>query len=342
MKVRPKFIPMKEVPAAFYDPERDGVTFTLLTTFKQCREKARLVLQGWTSRQSTLGLVFGGLVHALNQRIYEDVRDGRLKKLPDESYFKLRIKQLEREWKKENPRADSDTLQHLEFSLILIEGIMPTYFRYWKKDFDLLWERVEAEFKWPVKIELPSGRKASTFIRGKIDGSFKKGKGKRPWLFETKSKSRLGESGENNLADILPHELQVNVYMLYLMWVDKQVPGGVLYNIIRRPQLRQKKFETVKAFAKRVANDVKLRPEYYFVRMQMSVEKKDLDRMEMELRDLVSDFLLWWNGHAGHYKNSDACENKYGVCGFLPVCSRGDYTNFYKRDKVFRELADEL
>jgi hypothetical protein len=342
MKIKPRVIPMQEVPAAFYDPQRDGVTFTLLTTFKQCREKARLVLSGWTSRQSSLGLVFGGLVHALNQRIYEDVRDGRLTKLPDETYFKLRMKQLEKTWRKENPRADSDTLKHLEFSMILIEGIMPVYFRYWKKDFALLWERVEAEFKWPVDIELPSGKSAKTFIRGKIDGSFRKAGKKRPWLFETKSKARLGEHGESNLADILPHELQVNVYMLYLRWVDKQVPDGVLYNIIRRPGMYQKKKETISQFARRVANDVKLRPEYYFVRMQMTVSEKDLNRQELELRDLVSDFLLWWNGHAGHYKNSDACENKYGVCGFLPVCSRGDYTGFYKRDKVFRELADEL
>lgn len=342
MKVRPRMIPMKEVPAAFYDPERDGVTYTLLTTFKQCREKARLVLNGWTSRQSSLGMVFGGLVHALNQRIYEDVRDGRLTKLPEESYFKLRMKQLEKTWKKENPRADKESLEYLEFSMVLIEGIMPTYFRYWKKDFQLLWERVEAEFKWPVKIELPSGRVSKTFIRGKMDGSFRKPKRPRPWLFETKSKSRIGEHGESNLADILPHELQVNLYMIYLMWVDKQVPEGVLYNIIRRPSQRQKKRETMIQFARRVAADVRLRPEYYFIRMQMNVERKDLDRMELEIRDLVSDFLLWWNGHAGHYKNSDACENKYGVCGFLPICSRGDYAGFYKRDKVFRELADEL
>lgn len=347
MKIRPKIIPMREVPVSFYDPERDGVTFTLLSTFKQCREKTRLNLQGWTSKKTSLGQVFGGLVHAMNQRIYGDVRDGRLKKLPDESYFKLRAKQLEKEWKKENPRADSETMKHLEFSMILLEGVMPAYFKYWKKDFTKIWEKVEQEFKIPITIDLPTGKKASTFVRGKIDGSFLKTNKvgtpiKKPFLFETKTKSHLGEQGESNLADILPHELQVSIYLLYLWWIDKVLPAGVLYNIIRRPMMRQKKKENLMQFARRVAADVKFRPEYYFIRMQMDIEKKDLVKQEMEIRDLVADFLMWWNGHAGHYKNSNECENKYGCCGMLPICSRGDYSGHYKRATVFRELVDEL
>src|SRR3990167_775279 len=316
MKIKAsRVISMREVPARFYDPQRDGVTFTLLTTFKQCREKARLVLNGWTSRGSSLGLVFGGLAHGVNQLIYEDVKAGRLTELPSEKYIRKACQKVEERWKEENPRADAESLKYLEFSMILLEATMPTYFRYWKKDFKLLWERVETEFKIPVTVDHPTGGKAmETFIRGKIDGSFGRKSKARPWLFETKTKSRLGEHGESNLAEILPHELQINIYLLYLWWVGQKLPEGVLYNIIRRPGMKQKKTESILAYAKRVANDVQRRPEYYFVRMQMTVSKKDLEKQEMELRDLVADFLLWWSGLAGHYKNSDACENKYGTC----------------------------
>jgi hypothetical protein len=340
----PKIIPMKEVPARFYDPERDGVTFSLLTTWKNCRERARLFLNGWASKRNSLGMVFGGLTHGINQRMYEDVKAGKLTELPSEQYIKKLCREVEAIWKEENPRADAESMQYLEFSMILIEALMPLYFKYWKKDFALLWQRVEAEFKVPIEIEHPyrAGRILRTFIRGKMDGSYRRTAKARPWLFETKTKSNLGERGEGELADILPHELQANIYLIHLWWMEKVLPEGLLYNIIRRPGLRQKKKESVVKFARRVAEDVRRRPEYYFVRMQMRVEKKDLERNELELRDMVSDFLMWWNGLAGHYKNSDACQNKYGTCAMLPICSRGDYSGFYKREKVFRELADEL
>lgn len=337
-----KIVPMNEVAAPFYSPERDGVTFTLLTTFKGCKEKARLVLKGWTSRRSSLGQVFGGLTHGVNQRIYQDVRDGKLNELPSVGYITTVCREVEGIWKVENPRADTETLAHLEYSMILLEALMPMYFKYWKKDFKLFWERVEAEFKWPVVIEHPTAKATKTFIRGKIDGSFGQKKGGPPWLFETKTRAYLGERGESDLADVLPHELQVNIYLLYLRWVDKRMPGGLLYNIIRRPGLSRKKQESQLEFAKRLAADIFKRPEFYFIRMRMDVSAQDLDVNEMELHDLASDFLMWWNGLAGHYKNSDHCITKYGTCGFLGVCARKDFTGLYKRKTVFRELADQL
>ncbi len=349
MKVKvPKIIPMREVPARFYDPERDGVTFSLLTSWKNCRERARLFLNGWTSKRGSLGLVFGSLLHGILQRMYERVQtdSGRLSK---SAYVALQVKEAIKEveaiWHKENPRADGETLQYLEFSMILLEALMPVYFRYWAKDLQFQWDRVEHEFKNAMEVEHPSkpGRRLKTFIRGKMDGSFRKDKTmRRSWLFETKSKSNLGEKGEGELADILPHELQSNIYLLNLAREEKVLPKGLLYNIIRRPGLRQKKKESVLKFARRVAQDIEKRPEWYFIRIQMTVEQRDLNRAELELNDMVGDFMLWWNGLAGHYRNSDACQNKYGTCPMLPICSRGDYSGFYKRKTVFRELADEL
>lgn len=337
-----RIIPMKEVPTRFYDPERDGVTFSLLTTWKGCRERARLFLNGWTSRKNSLGLVFGGLTHGICQRMYECIRDGKLTKLPSPGFISDICKEVELIWKRENPLADAESMEYLEYSMILLEALMPQYFRYWAKDFKLHWSRVEKQFKVELDIELPNGRTRKTFLRGKIDGSFSRKSGAHPWLFETKTKAYLPERGESDLADILPHELQVNIYLLYLWWVGKVLPDGLLYNIIRRPGLRQKKSESLIKFARRVAEDIDRRPEWYFVRIQMTVSKGDLEKNELELRDMVSDFILWWNGLAGHYKNSDACQNKYGACAMLPICARNDYTGFYKRATVFRELADEL
>jgi hypothetical protein len=169
----PKIIPMKEVPARFYDPERDGVTFSLLTTWKNCRERARLFLNGWASKRNSLGMVFGGLTHGINQRMYEDVKAGKLTELPSEQYIKKLCREVEAIWKEENPRADAESMQYLEFSMILIEALMPLYFKYWKKDFALLWQRVEAEFKVPIEIEHPY--RAGWTVR--IDGRPRRGRG---------------------------------------------------------------------------------------------------------------------------------------------------------------------
>src|SRR5215471_8153229 len=158
MKIRlqtGKVIPLKEVPPSFYDPERDGVTFTLLRTFKSCREKVRLVLNGWTSTQNSFGLTFGSLAHGVLQRMYNDVRTGELEGVPNDTYVVKKCREVEDIWKEENPLADDESLQNMEFSMILLEALMPIYFKYWRKDFKLLWERVEQEFKIPIELEHP-------------------------------------------------------------------------------------------------------------------------------------------------------------------------------------------
>jgi hypothetical protein len=86
--------------------------------------------------------------------------------------------------------------------------------------------------------------------------------------------------------------------------------------------------------------DIRNRKEFYFFRLKMQMEPKDLAQFKIELNGMISDFLMWWHGEAGHYKNGDHCENKYGMCPMVPICSNQDYTNHFTRDVIFRELSD--
>jgi len=213
---------------------------------------------------------------------------------------------------------------------------MPLYFKHWYKDItELRWERVESEFRIPLVIERP-GRRYETFLRGKMDGAFRDIKNRRA-LFETKTKSRMDEG---NLVDILPFELQINTYVSALWHLDGKAPRKVLYNVIRRPGLRQKNGEELAEFIDRIRADIQLRPDWYFVRMEMRIDEAEIERFKLELGDLIGDFLDWWHGRVGHYRNSGYCENKYGTCWALSICSRGDYGAVFKRDKVFRELEE--
>lgn len=327
----------------FYDPERDGVTYSVLETFRACREKARLGLRGLTSARVSSSMVFGTIAHATLQTVYDDLRHRRLKPgTPPPAYVKKVLEGTETAWKRENPRANAETVQSLEFSMSLAEAVMPKYFDYWKDDFTLVqWLEIEKEFRIPVAIDVPGFRMVKTFVRGKMDGNFLMGKsigGLFPlWLLETKTKAHISEE---TLADLLPHELQVGIYIWAMSHLHKRLPTGVRYNLIRRPGLRQKQSENIQQFAQRCADDVRARPDWYFVRLDMNINQRDQDKFKGEFDDLLEDFLGWWYGQRGHYKNSGQCENKYGTCHFLPVCGRKDYIGLYKRDTVFKELEE--
>ena len=125
-----------------------------------------------------------------------------------------------------------------------------------------------------------------------------------------------------------------NIYLSALRRMGNKTPSGLLYNIIRRPSLRKRKNEPLKSFADRLSEDVSSRPDWYFIRMEMSVDEQEINRFEMELDDLISDFMMWWSGKSGHYKNTNHCQNKFGLCPFVGICLRNDKSGYFKRKAV--------
>jgi hypothetical protein len=289
-----------------------------------------------------MALVFGGVGHEFLRRYYTDMQHKVITpalvqtETPAIDYAVKCLSEIETLWREENPRADAKTLEFLEMTMRMAEAVMPMYIRYWREDFTKSWHSQEEEFRLPMKIDVPGHRLVKTFLRGKMDGVFFQGK-LRPWLFETKTKSYIVEE---DIADVLPHELQVNIYMHALRKLHKIIPQGVLYNIVRRPGLRQKQTESARGFAQRMIDDIRERMDFYFVRMEMRVDRSDLDRFDGELMDLMCDFLSWWYGIGAHYKDSSECIGKYGRCPMLDICSKKDWSRYYMRDRVFRELED--
>jgi hypothetical protein len=321
----------------------------LLNQFRKCKELARLSLAGMTRADSSLGMVFGTVVHGFLQHYYNAIQQNVVtaRMVGTESsirdYVMEELGRVHATWLAENPRADARTLEYLELTMAMAEATMPMYCRYWREDFEKQWIAQEQEFTLPHRSADPRLADRPTFLRGKIDGAFLESHGDRPWLFETKTKVRIEEG---NLADIMPYELQVNIYLRALMGgalhaaYRNTVPGGVLYNIIRRPGLRQKQNESVKAFAQRMIADVRSRLDWYFIRMTMVVTQEDFDRFDGELHDTIDDFLLWWYGLGPHYRNSDNCENKFGTCHMLEWCSHRNQAPYFIRSTVFRELEE--
>lgn len=316
----------------FYDYERDGITQGLLINWMTCRYKAKYFLEGWSSGKISSPLTYGTIIHGVLERVYGLIKDKKLKVVPDLKLIKKLTHQVEELWLEENPGASAKNREELDFCLLVAEATLPEYFKYWwREDFKKLqWRQLEQEFKIPYVTK--DGRK--TFLRGKKDGVIGTEALK---LFETKTKSMISV---NDLLDTLGFELQVNLYLLAIKRTYKQVPAGVKYNIIRRSGLQQKTSESKKDYALRVIEDIKKRPNHYFMRLDIKITKQEMLSFEAELESMIVDFMDWVDGKSGTYHNTSACLGKHGRCSYLPICSKKDFGQYKKRKTVFRELED--
>lgn len=316
----------------FYDYQRDGITQSLLQQFMKCRQAAEWSLQGWNSTYISPSFTYGTIVHGILEKIYEGIMKKEVKSKPTSLVISKYSKGLEKQWHAENPRVGKAMIENLQLSLALAEQLLPHYFDYWwKEDFyKIKWRSLEHQFKIPYVTK--DGRK--TFIRGKRDGDSGE---KYLKLFETKTKSQINV---DDLILTLWFEFQVRMYLWAMKKEYKQIPVGVNYNIIRKTQIYKYKDESIIAYAKRAAQDVKKRPDWYFIRLEISITPKEIQDFEKELEFLIVDFMNWRDGKTGTYKNTAQCIDKYGTCSFLQLCSNQNFSIYTKRKSVFKELTD--
>ena len=313
-----------------YSVEKDGITQSLLNTFLQCRQKAKLSIEGWTSRYPSFAMTFGTFGHSILENVYKDIQSRKLRNIPSKQQVIQYVSCIENLWKKENPRADKKALEYLELSCLIAESLIPLYFEYWSKDLkEIHWISLEHEFKIPFITE--SGLK--TILRGKIDGVFSSSK--KIWLLENKFKSHIDEE---NLMDTLPKDFQSLFYLYALSSSQKVKPAGFLYNIIRRIQLRQGTKESITQFSERSIKDIRERPEFYFIRREVSIGLDEMKIFENDLDSLITDFINWMNKKLPHYPNRGNCKDKYGRCVFLSICSDHGYNSYTKKERIFTEL----
>jgi hypothetical protein len=310
-----------------WDLVKDGVSQSMLQTWLVCREKARLMVEeGWTSPPAADAFSFGTMLHEALEELYTGSG------VPSDNLVDTAVLAAFNRQKAGNPRMSGEIFQALTDQQEVVRILVKQYFRYYRDDFKKIrWLEREKEFDLPFY---------GVRIRGKRDGAFRAGKGKgRLFLFETKTKSRFDEE---ELMDWLPLDLQVNVYLWSLKQDYKEMPAGVLYNIVRKPGLRIGKSEPNDAFLKRIRQDVAHRPDWYFNRFEVAVLDKELRHWEESSIPLIGDFEQWARTRdvptRRHYRNPTACIGKYGACDCLGVCARGDFSRLQKTTRPFREL----
>ncbi len=321
-----------------YDPRRDGVSQSMLGTWLNCREKARLnILQGWSALGTSKPFTFGTISHGVLERAYAAIRAGKIKKV---DHLLERTKGWMEEsleaWREENPKRTTDADDLAEECAAIIFEMHPRYFFHWfKEDTEVEWMHVEDKFSIPIKMP----DKEMVPMVGRFDGSFMLKK--KLWLLETKNKSQWPE----RLGEILPLDIQLGYYLTALYAIKQMEPHGVRYNLLRRPGERRGANESLVAYVKRIGGNIAKKPDHYFQRLEIRLEQSEREEHRFRAEKLVTEFYLWWKNE-DHAKrdllwNSGQCESKFGVCNNIAICANNDTSGHYIRAVVSPELAAE-
>jgi len=135
------------------------------------------------------------------------------------------------------------------------------------------------------------------------------------WIVEYKTAGKL----DGAYMERLYLDSQITMYMLAAKRLGWK-PVGVIYRILRKPQLRKGKTESKEQFLNRLEKDIADRPDFYFTEQLLRRTDEDLEAFEKQ---------LWDETHLANklykenkvYPHSANC-NLYGQCEYMPICTR--------------------
>ncbi len=316
-----------------YNPRIDGVTMSMLTTYRTCPTEARMSFSGYYFPGTSAALIYGSVFHEAMDICLNCIKAGIIKSPEDfdKDFMTNLLLQLHGNFEEEYNAAELKFKEEFIMSFGIMRYLIPEYFKFWKEDFfgDNKKEYVNIEEVFNVPF-------AGTKLRGKKDGVFLDTK-KHHWLLEHKTKSQIKEDA---LSMTVARDFQNNLYMLahYLETGIKM--KGVLYNIVRKSSLRKKVNETGEEYVRWVGADIKERPDFYFVRFLVGIDWKIISSFSRKLAKEVSQFLKWWETDEkfdSEYTHS--CSAVYGTCPYIQYCDSG-HQNFSGLEQ--RELFPEL
>lgn len=342
-----KTVPMlPKVPkgGARWSLEEHGITQTALSVFLACPEQFRILYcEGWRSKKFNLPIEFGDRFHHCQEY--------------DADPKKVAIA-WEKRWLKPGllSQKEQDEVQ-------TYAAVLPILFDNWRK----YWAKKNEKREWIQKEEIFSWTHPATGIklRGKMDGVIQEN-GKVIYLHEIKTKAIVDEE---TIAETLPLDLQTMLYMLVLRDMAKAKgwpsPKGVVYDVIRRPNLKRGQEETKEQFTARVMGDIKGEqiimpsggkkrgqgPEHYYSHFVHNLSPKALDTFDKQiLTPILNTLKRWWveqkvkpdrpHDNPYHFTNPLSLVTKYGKCEAYRAIVANDYSDLEPRKAMFPELEE--
>jgi hypothetical protein len=332
-------LPKREQPL-WQGPTTDGITFSLLNRFLECRERFRLrVVEGIVDDEGfQRSMEYGSMWHAC-----EEALAGRNTNTSSSGGWVKAAQAYRDKLLAKYPDNHKD-IQHW-YQVCRAE--FPVYITEWQKQQKSV-KYLLQETAFRVPYLLPSGRTIT--LRGKWDAIFQKGKS--IFLQENKTKGEIDEEGITQTVD---QNLQVMFYLIALQEYqdrDGLDPGrfpesmpkdfylrplaGVLYNVIRRPladryAIRQKKSETPKEFYARLQLSIYANPEHYFKRWEALISKQDIQKFKREcFTGIMCQLDEWWEHILWTMKE--------GISPFSPS-KDGKYIHYRTPYGIYHSLA---
>lgn len=266
------------------------------------------------------------------------------------------------------PQNDAEALR-----FATLRGLLYGYHHWWLQE---EWhpEAIETEFHLPI-VNPDTGRRSRTFEHaGKFDGLISSHEGEQYLLEHKTCSEELGPDA--SYWKRLTIDTQISAYLL-ACWVKGQKLNGVLYDVIRKPEIRPRKLtgaerkelwstqtycgnlvadadaercrqdtefrETPRMFEARLALDTRTRPDWYFAR-------RTIRRLDQEILTYAAE--LWQTAEeirgamrTGDRRRNDRACMAYGrPCEYLDLCARHDTLdspNWKKLSTPHPELALE-
>lgn len=312
-----------EMISDFYDLKKVGISQSSMKTFMTCRRKWMLNIAGLERKDKQRNTHFGTIVHEMLDQVYQNIQT-----VSEEELERFVRRKLNKYLKKSNEGQFLDPEQY-DLEKEMCVASVTAYFEFFEKDREQFTESVpEYEFAIPYK---------DVTLRGKIDGLFRRKNGQR-WQMEHKTKSRWDE--EAGLQALL-FDFQNLMYSFAAEAESDEPIKGILYNIIRKPQLRRKKDETNRQFLLRVKEDIASRPDWYFTRYEIVYSERDKRNFRQQLDGILEDLKLFCAGKLCDHQNTAMCLYPF-KCEFLPVCSQGTTAGLVLRDTIHPELEADF
>jgi hypothetical protein len=198
---------------------------------------------------------------------------------------------------------------------LMAEPIIRGYLnQWWEEDRKRNWNGFETVFRVEYETEkrlglASKGNYPNIPVNGKIDRSHWTNAGKLS-IWDTKTKGRI-ETG--NISDRLAIDSQVFLYT----WASSRhygtQPTSAYYDIIRRPQLKQKQTESLPEFVERIREAIAKEPEHYYIRFESAINAVSLRAWEKRLDAAMRRLIQWYEGFTDdwenpwHYLSDGAC-----------------------------------
>ncbi len=205
--------------------------------------------------------------------------------------------------------------------------------RYPAEEFEVL--ALERTFEGEIVNPATGARSRSFVLAGKVDGLVRLGNER--YVLEHKTASAL----DGSYLERLWTDFQITLYACYLEQALDIRIAGVLYNVLVKARLKQRRTESAAQFEERLV--VKYTQPAMFHREMLLLSRDQFAVLRAELWELTQAFLdarrrnIW-------YQNTAFCFHHFRPCPYFALCRSGDspnvVDNFYQHIAPHEELRE--